>query len=75
MNEVYIKISDLAEYDIKNLEKVGIKSDIISIGTLLEAIDTLIYENDKLEEEIDELRHPEDYKETFDYSEWKANQE
>ena len=75
MNEVYIKTSDLAEYDIKNLEKVGIKSDIISIGTLLEAIDTLIYENDKLEEEIDELRHPEDYKETFDYSEWKANQE
>ena len=75
MNEVYIKTSDLAEYDIKNLEKAGIKSDIISIGTLLEAIDTLIYENDKLEEEIDELRHPEDYKETFDYSEWKANQE
>lgn len=75
MNEVYIKTSDLAEYDIKNLEKVGIKSDIISIGTLLEAIDTLIYENDKLEEKIDDLKQLEEDRETFDYSEWKANQE
>ena len=65
MNEVYIKKYDLEEYDIKNLEKAGITNDIISIGTLLEAIDTLVYENDKLTEKIDELRHPEDYRETF----------
>ena len=59
------------------LERVGFKTkDLISINDLLETIDNLLYELDEQEEQIEHLKHPEeDFRETFNYSEWKANQE
>ena len=76
MNEVYIKASDLGGL-IDNIEKHTpiSKGDILSINDLCDIIDELIYKIDKLEEELDEYKNPEDYRPTFDYSEWKANQE
>ena len=77
MNDIYIKASDLGVSLIERVEKHTPISngDILSIGDLVDIIDELLYKIDKLEEEIDEYKNPEDYRPTFDYSEWKANQE
>lgn len=77
MNEIYIKASDLGESLVERIGKhTSISNgDILSIGDLVDIIDELVYEIEKLEEELDEYKNPEDYRPTFDYSEWKANQE
>lgn len=77
MNEVYINKNNLKDYEIKMLDRVGFKTkDLISIDDLLITIDELLYELDEKDDEIEHLKHPEDdFRETFDYSEWKANQE
>lgn len=77
MNEIYIKASDLGESLIERVEKHTPISngDILSIGDIVDIIDELLYKIEKLEEELDEYKNPEDYRPTFDYSEWKANQE
>lgn len=77
MDNLYINKNDLKEYEIKMLDRVGFKTkDLVSINDLLETIDNLLYELDEKDDEIEHLKHPEeDFRETFDYSEWKANQE
>ena len=78
MKEIYIKVNDLEEYDYNLLRRVTDK-DLVSIDYLLCIIDDLLNEINHLEEQIEELKEPkeymEDYSNTFDYSEWKANQE
>ena len=77
MNEIYIKASDLGESLVERAEKHTPISngDILSIGDLVDIIDELLYKIEKLEEDLDEYKNPEEYRPTFDYSEWKANQE
>lgn len=77
MNEIYIKASDLGESLVERVKKYTSISngDILSVGDLVDIIDELVYEIEKLEEDLDRYKNPEDYRPTFDYSEWKANQE
>ena len=80
MSEIYIKINQLHDYDIRMFEKLGYYSqDLISIEDLLNIIDDLLDEKSHLEETIEEMKEPinyeDDYSNRFDYSEWKANQE
>ena len=77
MDEIYIKINQLHDYDIRMFEKLGYYSqDLISIGDLLNIIDNLLDEKSHLEDQINEMKEPIDYEDDhngFDYGEWKMS--
>lgn len=55
MKEVYIKRKDILDFDTlreKDLQKIGINEDIISIWDLLGYMQDLLYEVERLEEEL-----------------------
>lgn len=75
MKEIFIKVSSLEDVDKRIIERANITTDLISIDDLISIIDNLQWENERLEDEIRELKEEKENRETFDYSEWKANQE
>ena len=77
MNEVYININELGKWTESLFrEKLGYgNKDIITIADLISSIEDLYSEIERLEEELDYYKNKEEYRPTFDYSEWKANQE
>lgn len=78
MDEIFVKIIALSDYDYNLLKKFTDK-DFISIDNLISIIDDLNDQVSHLEDKINEMQEPvdyeDDYSNTFDYSEWKANQE
>lgn len=59
MKDVYIKRKDILDFDAlnkKDLQKIGIEKDIISIWELLGYMQDLLYEVERLEEEYEDFK-------------------
>lgn len=60
MKDVYIKRQDILDFDTlseKDLKKIGITKDIISIDDLLGYMQELLYEIERLDEEYEDYRN------------------
>ena len=79
MKDIFIKTNEFRDSEIENINKYAYRNyknqDIISVEELVVIIEELIGKCEELEEELEQTKNHDENRETFDYSEWKANQE
>lgn len=79
MKDIFIKTSEFHDSELERINRYAYrdyrKQDIMSVEELVVIIEELIGKCEELEEELDQTKNYEENRETFDYSEWKANQE
>lgn len=79
MKEVFIKTNEFHDSELERINRYAYrdyrKQDIMSVEELVVIIEELIGKCEELEEELEQTKNYEENRETFDYGEWKANQE
>lgn len=78
MKDLFIKTNEFTDNELHNINKYAYmdfrNNDIISVEELFVTVQELLGKCEQLEEELEDTKD-EESRETFDYSEWKANQE
>lgn len=79
MKDIFIKTNEFTDRELYDINKYAYRdyrsNDIISVEELVITIEELLGKCEELEEELEQTKNYEEERETFDYSEWKANQE
>lgn len=79
MKDIFIKTNEFHDSELERINRYAYrdyrKQDIMSVEELVVIIEELIGKCEALEEELEQTKNYEENRETFDYGEWKANQE
>jgi hypothetical protein len=79
MKDIFIKTNEFTDRELYNINKYAYRdyrnNDIMSVEELVITIEELLGKCEELEEELEQTKDYDNNRETFDYSEWKANQE
>lgn len=79
MKDIFIKTNEFTDGELYNINKYAYRdyriNDIMSVEELVVTIQELLGKCEELEDELEQEKNYEEERETFDYSEWKANQE
>lgn len=79
MKDIFIKTNEFTERELEKINKYAYRdyrnNDIMSVEDLFVTVQELIGKCEELEDELEQEKDYDENRETFDYSEWKANQE